>query len=82
MSIDIDSGLPDPENRTTKQHYTYWIRVEAAVGAGQQVSVNGRSLTQADGAYVTQRRKEYEDKLINETTAAAGPSRFAPVYLG
>jgi|GEM_PF-2069746 hypothetical protein len=81
MAIDIDNGLPNPENRTTLEHYTYWIRVEVAVGAGQQISVNGRSLTQADEAWITTRRKEYENKLASEAAKASGlPS--GPVYLG
>jgi hypothetical protein len=83
MSIDIDNGLPNPEKRTTLEHYTYWVRVEAAVGAGQQISVSGRSLTQADAEWVTSRRKEFETKLADEASKkTTGVSRVVPVYLG
>ena len=81
MSFDI-SDLPDPENRTTRQHFIFWLRVENAIGQQQQITVNGRSWTGADAEYVTRRRKEYENKLANEAGSSSSTPKYAPHYLG
>lgn len=80
MAFDI-SDLPNPENRTPRQWYVFWLRLYESVAVqGKSVSVAGRMYTSHDLAEIAAEKEKAEAAMISATMSKA--ERFGPIYLG
>ncbi len=80
MAFDI-SDLPNPENRTPRQWFIFWLRLYEAVAVqGKSVSVNGRMYTSHDLAEIGREKERAEVAAASSTMSKA--ERYGPIYLG
>ena len=66
---------------TATEMLAKYLAAESAVLSGKTVQLFGRSVGREDLAEVRAGRKEWESRVSAETTATAGRTPRAPIYL-
>ena len=66
MSLNF-SDLPKPELRTPKQWVTFYLRVEAAVAAGQEIKFGDVTYNLDSLESVRKARREWERRLLSQS---------------
>ena len=83
MSLDF-SDLPKPELRTPQQWVTFYLRVEAAVAAGQEIKFADTTYTLDSLESVRKARREWERRLLSQRhkqSKSIGGMRFSAADL-
>ena len=66
MSLDF-TDIPAPELRTPRQWVTFYLRVEDAVAAGQQIKFGDTTYTMDSLESVRRARREWERRLLSQS---------------
>jgi len=79
-SFDV-TDLPSPENRTAKDWVTYYLRLENLIAQGQSVQIGDNRVNHHDLENIQKQKLYWERKAVDDSIAAAGRPKHAPVYI-